>query len=270
MEFCKLNNGLSMPRLGLGTYKARGEIVTQAVITAAQAGYRHIDTAAFYDNERAVGAGVAASGVPREAFFLVSKMWPTAFAHPEQALDASLRALGVDYLDGYLLHWPGTDRALRLRAYEAMLKAVDQGKVRALGVSNFTIRHLEELETAFGVSPAMNQVELHPWYPQRALKAYCAARGIAVTAWGPIFRGHIDEAPLMGQLGEKYHKSPVQITLRWHLQRGLAVIPKSANPERIAQNIDVFNFALTEADMAAIDALESGRHFGNDPDTFAG
>lgn len=270
MDYLKLNNGSSIPQLGLGTYKAQGEVVTRGVAAAARAGYRHIDTAAFYDNEAAVGAGIAASGVPREEFFLVSKLWPTAFEHPERALDASLKALGVDYLDGYLLHWPGTDRTLRLNAYEAMLKAVDQGKVRALGVSNFRIHHLQEVERVFGAPPAMDQVELHPWYPQRELKAYCAAKGIVVTAWGPIFRGHIDEAPLMCQLGETYHKSPVQITLRWHLQRGHVVIPKSAHPERIAQNIDVFDFALTDADMAAIDALESGRHFGNDPDTFAG
>ena len=265
-----LNNQVVMPSLGLGCYKAHGDEIYQAVRWAIEAGYRMVDTASRYENEEAVGRGVRESGVPREDLFVVSKLWPTRFDKPAAGIDFSLRELNTDYMDLYLLHWPGTDDAARFRAWEALLGAVEQQKIRAIGVSNFQIPHLESLIKEFGVVPAVNQIELHPWYPQRELVQYCREHDIAVTAWGPIFRGHIAEVPLMDELASKYGKSPVQVTLRWHVQHGNIIIPKSSNKARIISNSELFDFELSDEDMRAIDALECGKHFGDDPYTFDG
>ena len=269
-EKIDLPGGQQMSGFGLGCYKAQGEELVQAIRWAVQTGYRMFDTATRYLNEDQVGRGIRSCGLVREQVCVVSKLWPTSFERTQEGLRYSLRQLDIGYIDGYLLHWPGTDREARFRAWETVLEAVEHGQVRFAGVSNFLPEQIEELIEKFGVVPAVNQVELHPWYPQRETQAYCRQRGIALTAWGPIFRGHIDEVPLMQQLAERYHKSPVQVTLRWHLQKGLVVIPKSTNRERIAENAALFDFALSETDMAAIDALACDRHFGGDPRQYDG
>ncbi len=265
-----LNNAIEMPGFGLGCFKALGDEIYQAVRWAVDAGYRMVDTATFYDNEKDVGRGVRESGVSREELFVVSKMWPTSYSNPQKGIEFSLKEMDTEYIDLYLLHWPGTDEKARYKAWEALLEYREKGRIRAAGVSNFTVAHLEGLIREFGEAPAVNQVELHPWNQQRDLSVYCREQGMAVTAWGPIFRGHFSEVPLMDELGKKYGKSPVQVTLRWHLQKENVVIPKSSNQGRIAANSQLFDFVLSDEDMAQIDALESGRHFGFDPNTFAG
>ncbi len=266
----KLNSGIEMPGFGLGCFKALGDEIYNAVRWAVDAGYRMVDTATFYDNEKDVGRGVRECGVSREEVFVVSKMWPTSYDNPQKGLELSLKELDTEYMDLYLLHWPGTNETLRYKAWETLLEYREKGRIRAAGVSNFTVEHLEGLIREFGDALAVNQVELHPWNPQRELSAYCREQGIAVTAWGPISRGHIAEVPLMDELGKKYGKSPVQITLRWHLQKENVIIPKSSNKGRIQANSQIFDFSLNDEDMARIDSLESGRHFGFDPNTFAG
>lgn len=266
-----LNNGVRMPGFGLGCFDGTGSAIEDAVVWAAEAGYRMFDTAARYENERDVGRGIRECGVPRERLFVVSKMWQTAFGRPEEAVERSLRELDVGCIDAYLLHWPGTDREKRYRAWEAVLNAVEKGLVRCAGVSNFQREHLEDLISRFGVAPAVNQIELHPWYQERELVKYCRRLGIAVEGWGPIFHGHMAEAaPQFTKLAEKYGRSPVQIVLRWHIQKEHMLIPKSARKERIAENAAIFDFSLDGEDMRSIDALECGRCFGSDPYAYGG
>ena len=269
-NFLSLNDGHKIPQVGLGCCKTGGEELIQTIHWATQYGYRHIDTATHYYNESDVGKGVRTCGVPRDELFVVSKMWPSDFRSPVHAIEYSLQQLDVNYLDAYLLHWPGSDRSLRHKAWEAILEYREKGLIRSVGVSNFLPEQLDDLITAFGTTPVVNQVELHPWYPQWELCDYCHNHAIRITSWGPVFRGRISEVTLMEELGRKYDRSPVQVTLRWHIQRGLIAIPKSSNESRIAENINVFDFEITDEDMGAINALETGWHFGNDPKTYDG
>lgn len=265
-----LNNGVKMPQFGLGCYKSTGNTGYNAVRWALEAGYSMVDTAVRYENEAEIGRAVRDCATAREDIFIVSKLWPTQFHEPVRGIDYSLHELNTDYLDLYLLHWPGTNETARLRAWEALLDAQAKNKIRAVGVSNFTIAQIRQLIDQFRIEPAVNQVELHPWYPQDELRAFCSEHQIALEAWGPIFRGHIDEVPLMKKIGQKYGKSPVQVTIRWHIQKGNIVIPKSSNQERIKENSDIFDFSLTPTDMQEIGALASGRHFGIDAETYSG
>ena len=262
-----LNNGMSIPQLGFGCFQLADEEIEQVIQWAAAAGYRYFDAATRYENEKGVGRGLKTCGVPREELFVVSKIWPSCFDEPEKAVEYSLRQLDADYIDSYFLHWPSSSETRRYKAWETLLEYREKGFLKSVGVSNFTEEQLEKLIQKFGVVPVINQVELHPWYPQTELVRYCRKKGIAVTAWGPIFRGHIGEVSLMEELGEKYGKSPVQITLRWHLQYGNIVIPKSSKEERIRANAQLYDFVLSEEEMKRIDALENGRHFGSDPNT---
>ncbi len=262
-----LNNGMEIPQLGFGCFQLADQEIEQIIRWAAEAGYRYFDAATRYENERGVGQGLRSCGVPREELFVVSKIWPSCFDEPEKAVEYSLKELNVDYIDSYYLHWPSSSEDRRYRAWETLLKYQEKGLLKSLGVSNFTEEQLEKLIAKFGVLPVVNQVELHPWYPQRELKKYCREKQIGVTAWGPIFRGCIHEVPLMEELGEKYGKSPVQVTLRWHLQQGHIVIPKSSRKERIWANAQLYDFELSGEDMERIDYLENGRHFGSDPNT---
>ncbi|MDY3251054.1 MAG: aldo/keto reductase [Candidatus Choladocola sp.] len=262
-----LNNGMSIPQLGFGCFQLSNDEIDQVIQWAVESGYRYFDAATRYENEKGVGNGLRHCGVEREQLFVVSKIWPSCFDEPEKAIEYSLKELDIDYIDSYYLHWPSSSEDRRYRAWEKMLDYMDRGLLKSVGVSNFTQDQLDRLIEKFGVIPVVNQIELHPWYPQKELSSYCRAKGIAVTAWGPIFRGHIGEVPLMEELGEKYEKSPVQITLRWHLQRGNIVIPKSSKQERIQSNAQLYDFSLTEEDMKRIDALECGKHFGSDPNT---
>lgn len=263
----ELNNGMKIPQLGFGCFQLANDKIEQVIRWAAEAGYRYFDAATRYENEKGVGYGLRNCGVPREQLFVVSKIWPSCFDKPERAIEYSLKQLNVEYIDSYFLHWPSSSEDRRYRAWEALLNYREKGLLKSVGVSNFTQNQLERLIDKFGVTPVINQIELHPWYLQTELADYCRKNQIAVTAWGPIFRGHIKEVPLMGELGEKYGKTPVQITLRWHLQHGNIVIPKSSKQERIADNARLYDFELTDEDMTRIDALENGRHFGSDPTT---
>lgn len=263
-----LNNGVRMPWLGLGVFQvADGDEVRNAVRWAIEEGYRSIDTAAGYRNETGVGEAIRESGVPREELFITTKL-----ANPDQGYESTLRAfeesrrkLGVDYIDLYLIHWPGRDKYKE--TWRAFGKLYHEGYIRAIGVSNFQIRHLESLKETSGIIPAVNQVEFHPLLTQKELLAYCKREGIQLEAWSPIMKGNLD-LPLLQELAAKYGKTPAQIVLRWDLEHGVVTIPKSARRERIAENADIFDFELSEEDIRAIDALNRDHRFGPHPDEF--
>jgi 2,5-diketo-D-gluconate reductase A len=265
----RLNDGIDMPRIGYGTYKVGDDVAQQAVETALATGYRLIDTAEMYGNEVGVGRAIAASGVPREAVFLTTKVWNDHHGAEaaRAALEASLERLGTDYLDLYLIHWPSPKQGLYPETFQALLKAREDGLIRSAGVSNFLPEHLEKVHEATGVYPSVNQVELHPYFNQPELRAWHAERGIATESWGPLGQrtGSVLDEPAVTAAAEAHGKSPGQVVIRWHLQNGCIVIPKSAKASRIAENFDVFDFALTGDEMAAIDALETGRRQGIDP-----
>ena len=263
-----LSNGVVMPWLGLGVYKVpEGEDVERAVTAALEAGYVSIDTAAFYENEEGVGRAVRASGVPREKLFITTKVWNTdqGYESTLKAFEASRKKLGFDYVDLYLVHWPVSGKYRD--TWKALEKLYGEGLVRAIGVSNFQIRHLEDLAAVANIRPMVNQVEYHPLLTQKPLLQYCRENGIQLEAWSPLMRGNLD-LPLLQELARKYGKTPAQIVIRWDLQHEVVTIPKSSRPERIRENADVFDFELSAEDMERIDALNQNRRFGADPDTF--
>jgi methylglyoxal/glyoxal reductase len=263
-----LNNGVQMPRLGLGVFKVKeGEEVVQSVKTAIAAGYLAIDTAALYANEEGVGQAIRESGVPREKLFITTKVWNSDQGYDTtlKAFEESRRKLGLDVIDLYLVHWPVKGKYKETwRALETLYK---DGKVRAIGVSNFQTHHLDDLLEGSEVVPAVNQIELHPRLTQEKVRAYCAERNIHVTAWSPLMQGNLD-VPLLQELASRYDKSPAQIVIRWDLQHNLITIPKSVKEHRIRENADVFDFELTPEDMRAIDGLNENRRYGADPDNF--
>ena len=251
----KLANGVDIPSIGFGTYKLGEEQeVIDKVKLALNLGYRQIDTASFYGNEEGVGKGIAESGVDRKDIFLVTKLWNDEHGYEEtiNAFNKSIKRLGVDYLDLYLIHWPNKLNSETWRAFEDLYK---EGKVRAIGVCNFKIGHLEELKKTAKIMPMVNQIEIHPCKTQKETIEYCNENNIQVVAWGPIMRGKIFSLPLMLELSEKYNKSIAQITLRWHIQNGVIPIPKSSNEERIKANIDIFDFDISSEDIKKIDEL---------------
>lgn len=273
-----LNNGLSMPALGLGVFQSTPEETASAVATAIGKGYRLIDTAAVYFNEKQVGEGIARSGVARSELFVTTKLWISDFGHDSalKALDASLRRLGLDQVDLYLLHWPvpGHFAATR-QAYKAAEKILADGRARAIGVSNFSPRHLQDLMAEANVVPAVNQVELNPYFAQRELREANARLGIITQAWSPlggvnVYGGGKSPNPLqdaaLQRLAQQHGKTVAQIILRWHVQHGISAIPKSVKPQRIEENFQIFDFELNAAEMAAIDALDTGRRAGPDPE----
>ncbi len=268
----ELLGGKNMPTVGLGVYKASPERdeTYNAVRYALEAGYRHIDTASMYKNEREVGRAVRDSGIPREEVFITSKIWPTDFSAPKAAFEKSLAKMGLDYLDAYLLHWPGVDETLRFGTWEALLELAREKKLLVPGVSNFLPHHLKEISVRFGGVPPVNQIQLHPWHQQKETDAYCKENGIQIVSWGPIFHGHLEEEPLMAEIAGRYGVSPARATLRWHLKKGYAIIPKSVHKERIIENAQLFDFDLSGEDMRAIDALDGGKSFGFNEDTFDG
>ncbi|MBC5626331.1 aldo/keto reductase [Clostridium sp. NSJ-49] len=251
----KLANGVDVPSIGFGTYKLGEEQeVIDKVKLALNLGYRQIDTASFYGNEEGVGKGIAESGIDRKDIFLVTKLWNDDHGYEEtiNAFNKSIKKLGVDYLDLYLIHWPNKLNSETWRAFEDLYK---EGKVRAIGVCNFKIGHLEELKKTAKIMPMVNQIEIHPCKTQKETIEYCNENNIQVVAWGPIMRGKILSLPLMLELSEKYNKSIAQITLRWHIQNGVIPIPKSSNEERIKANIDIFDFDISSEDIKKIDEL---------------
>lgn len=265
-----LNNGVEMPRIGLGVYKAEnGSQVRDAVLTAIEAGYRHIDTASFYGNEKGVGEAVRVSEVPRESLFITTKVWNDDLGYEEtlRAFEVSMDNLGLDYLDLYLIHWPIEGRYTE--AWKALEKLYDEGRVKAIGVSNFHQQHLEDIFAMCRIKPMLNQLEYHPHLAQKEMHAFCRAHDIQLEAWAPLKRGGLFEEPVIQELVEKHGKTPAQIILRWDIQNGVSTIPKSITPSRIRENIDIFDFELSDADMKKIDSLDSNQRMGKDPDNFS-
>lgn len=266
-----LRDGNSMPGFGLGVFRAEdGSEVEHAVQFALNYGYRMVDTASFYHNERGVGKGVYLSDVDRAEVFLTTKIWPTQYDNVQRALEESLRLLKADYVDLYLMHWPGPDETLRCRTWERMLELRERGYIRSCGVSNFYRHHLDSLEKHGLELPVCDQVECHPWEQRRAVRAYCAEKDIVVTAWGPLMHGHLSEEPLLEEIGRKYGKSAAQVALRWAIQEGVVPIPKSVHDARIVANADVFDFVLNEDDLLAISGMDGKGSFAFDADTFNG
>ncbi|MGH3509770.1 MAG: aldo/keto reductase [Nocardioidaceae bacterium] len=264
-----LNNGTEIPQLGFGVWRVPHDATHAAVSAALKAGYRHIDTAKLYANEDAVGAAIRDSGLAREAVFVTTKVWndDQGYDATLRAFDASMRGLGFDVLDLYLIHWPVAGRGLAGETWRAMERLHLDGRVRAIGVSNFKPDHLSALLNTAQVVPAINQVELHPYLQQHDTRAVNAEHGIATEAWSPLARGGVLLTdPVIGGIAAKHDRTPAQVVLRWHLQLGTVAIPKSVTPARIEENFDVFGFDLDEEEMAAVAALDRGERTGPDPD----
>ena len=265
----ELHNGVQMPYFGLGVYLSKdGNEVIHAVKDALNHGYRHIDTAAIYNNEEGVGTGIRESNVDRKDVFLVSKVWNTDQGYDStlKAFDASLNRLGTDYLDLYLVHWP--KEGLYKDTWRALEKLYKEKRIRAIGVSNFLRHHLEDLLTSAEIVPMVNQMEFHPYLVQQGLLDFCAEKGIQYEAWSPLMQGNIFDLDVMKDLASKYNKTIAQIVLRWDLQKGVVTIPKSSKKNRIIANADLFDFELSEEDVQLLDGLDRGKRFGPDPDNF--
>lgn len=263
-----LNNGVAMPGLGLGVFKVGdGSPVVNAVKSALRHGYRSIDTAAVYGNEEGVGQALKESGVARESVFITSKVWneDQGYETTLKAFDTSLKKLGLDYLDLYLIHWPVAGKYLD--TWRALLELYKQGKVRAIGVSNFHVHHLKDILAISDTVPAVNQIELHPLLTQKELRDFCKLNNIVVEAWSPLMKGNLD-IPLLVEIGKKYNKTPAQVVLRWHLQHEIVIIPKSVHDHRIRENAQIFDFSLSDEEMTKIDALNKNSRFGANPDSF--
>ncbi|WP_198165924.1 aldo/keto reductase [Agromyces laixinhei] len=263
-----LADGSAMPQLGYGLYKVPATDATGLCLDAIDAGYRHLDTAAFYDNEREVGEAVRASGLPRDELFVTSKVWKDDNGYDQalRAFDDSMARFGLDVLDLFLIHWPVPSTDRYVDTWRALIRLRDEGRVRSIGVSNFHAHHIERLVDETGEAPVINQIELHPRLPQTALRAFHAARGIRTEAWSPLARGRVLGTPFLDELAAKHGRTPAQIVLRWHVQLGNVVIPKASSPSRIRENLDVFGFELDADDLAAIASLETGERTGRDPD----
>lgn len=264
-----LNNGVKMPQLGFGVFKVpEGEEAYNAVKWALEAGYRGIDTAAVYKNEVSVGKAIKDSGIPREELFITTKVWNEDQGYEEtlEAFEKSLERLKLDYVDLYLIHWPVKGKYKE--TWKALEKIYADKKSRAIGVSNFHIHHLEDLLETAKIVPAVDQIELHPTLSQEKLSTWLKAHDIAVESWGPLGQGSDLKNPVIVEIGEKYNKSSAQVILKWHLQHGFIVIPKSSHKERIAENLNVFDFSLSHEDMEALDKLNTNDRQGTNPDTY--
>ena len=266
-ETITLHNGVKMPQLGFGVFKVKnGNETVESVKKAIEVGYRAIDTAAIYENEEGVGQAIREGGVPREELFITSKVWNTEQGYETtlKAFEDSLNRLGLEYLDLYLIHWPGKDKYLE--TWRALEKLYKDGKVKSIGVSNFHVHHLENLLANSEVKPVVNQIELHPLLTQVEIRDYCAKHEIKVESWSPLGRGNLLEEPTINHIAKKHGKSSAQVLIRWHLQHDLVVIPKSITPSRIKENAQVFDFSLSLNEMNQIDALNKNERFGSNPD----
>ena len=265
-----LANGVEMPRLGLGVYKMQNpEETVEAITHALKTGYRAVDTAAIYENEKETGEAIRLAGVPREDLFITSKVWNTDQGYDEtlRAFEASLERLELDYLDLYLTHWPVKDSFVD--TYKAIERLYDEKLIRSTGVSNHHIHHLEKVFAKANIRPMVNQVEVHPRLTQEPLRQFCAENNIAITSWSPLARGgELLSNPFLESIGSKYGKTSAQVIIRWHLQSDLIVIPKSVTPKRIDENIDVADFKLTNEEMETIDGLNLNERTGSNPENF--
>ncbi|HDA4589413.1 TPA: aldo/keto reductase [Staphylococcus aureus] len=264
-----LNNGYPMPSVGLGVYKISDEDMTKVVNAAIDAGYRAFDTAYFYDNEASLGRALKDNGVDREDLFITTKLWNDYQGYEKtfEYFNKSIENLQTDYLDLFLIHWPCEADGLFLETYKAMEELYEQGKVKAIGVCNFNVHHLEKLMAQSSIKPMVNQIEVHPYFNQQELQEFCDCHDIKVTAWMPLMRnrGLLDN-PVIVKIAEKYHKTPAQVVLRWHLAHNRIIIPKSQTPKRIQENIDILDFNLELTEVAEIDALNRNARQGKNPD----
>ncbi|MFB4163981.1 aldo/keto reductase [Alteribacillus sp. JSM 102045] len=268
MEFVTLNHGLKMPQLGFGVWQVEEEAATPAVKKALETGYRSIDTAAIYKNERGVGKAISLSNIPREELFITTKVWNAdqGYDNTLQAFDTSLEKLGLDYIDLYLIHWPTPEYDDYIETYKAMEKLYQDGRVKAIGVCNFDIDHLQRLLDECDVKPVLNQVECHPYLAQQELKEFCKKNDIYVEAWSPLMQGgDVLNNKVIKELSEAHRKTPAQVIIRWHLQNKSIVIPKSVTPVRIEENFDVFDFELSSEDMSKINSLDREERKGPKP-----
>ncbi|MDM5726660.1 aldo/keto reductase [Staphylococcus aureus] len=264
-----LNNGYPMPSVGLGVYKISDEDMTKVVNAAIDAGYRAFDTAYFYDNEASLGRALKDNGVDREDLFITTNLWNDYQGYEKtfEYFNKSIENLQTDYLDLFLIHWPCEADGLFLETYKAMEELYEQGKVKAIGVCNFNVHHLEKLMAQSSIKPMVNQIEVHPYFNQQELQEFCDRHDIKVTAWMPLMRnrGLLDN-PVIVKIAEKYHKTPAQVVLRWHLAHNRIIIPKSQTPKRIQENIDILDFNLELTEVAEIDALDRNARQGKNPD----
>lgn len=265
-----MNDGRTIPQIGLGVWQVPDDVATDACLTALECGYRHIDTAALYYNEEGVGRAIAACGIPRSDLFITTKVWNTdqGYDATMRAFDASVAKLGLDYVDLYLIHWPTPGRDLYADTWRALVDLHSDGRAASIGVSNFHEPHIRRIVAETGVVPAINQVELHPWLPQRAVRAVDAEFGILTEGWSPLGSGRLIADPTLQAIADRHGVSTAQVMIRWQVQLGNVVLPKSVTAERIRSNIDVFGFSLDADDLAQIDSLASGQRTGPDPDVF--
>jgi 2,5-diketo-D-gluconate reductase A len=265
-----LSDGHSIPQIGFGLWQVPNEEAQAAVEQAFRVGYRSIDSAKIYDNEKGLGDAIAASDIPRDQLFITTKLWndEQGFDSALRAFDASLERLRQDYVDLYLIHWPSPHRGLYAESWKALLRIKQEGRARSVGVSNFTVAHLQRILDETGEAPVLNQIELHPRFQQTELRAFHSRHNIATESWSPLGQGKLLDDPTLAAIARKHQKTPAQVVLRWHLDSGLITIPKSVTPARIAENFHVFDFTLDGDDMAKIAALDdpAGR-IGSDPDT---
>jgi 2,5-diketo-D-gluconate reductase A len=266
-----LNNGVHIPQLGFGVFQIKPAETEAAVSRALEIGYRHIDTAEMYRNEAAVGAAIAASGLPREEVFVTSKLSNAAHApaDTERAFDDTLAKLGTDRIDLFLIHWPLPTVSDFVPTWKALEQIYQDGRARAIGVSNFLPHHLRRLHEETGIRPAVDQIEVHPFFPQDELRQFCADHEIVVEAYSPIGQGVVLDDPTIVTIAEHLGRTPGQVVLRWHIQLGTVIFPKSTHPERVRENFDIFDFELSDADMASISDLGRDQRIGGDPDTAA-
>lgn len=267
----KLNDGAAMPQLGFGVWQVPDDQTAVAVRTAIAAGYRSIDTAAIYGNENGVGQGIKAAGVARSELFVTTKLWNDrqGATEPLKALDESLKRLKLDYVDLYLIHWPAPQQGRFVESWKALVRLRKEGRARSIGVSNFTATHLTRIIDETGVTPAVNQIELHPRLQQKALRELHARHGIATESWSPLGQGKLLDDPVLATIAKKHRKTVAQVILRWHLDSGLIAIPKSTHAPRIRENFALFDFNLDSSDLAQIAKLDANGRIGPDPDRFA-
>jgi 2,5-diketo-D-gluconate reductase A len=265
-----LNNGVTIPQLGFGVFQIEPEKTKEATLTALEVGYRHIDTAEMYGNEKEVGEAVRASGIDRSEIFVTSKLNNGFHAYDDalHAFDQSMKDLDIDYLDLFLVHWPLPDVGDYVETWQAMEKIYESGRVKAIGVSNFQPHHLRRIHGETSVTPAVNQIEAHPYLTNDEVRAFDAEHGIATEAWSPIAQGGVLKDPVIVRIAEAHSKSPAQVTLRWHVQRGDIIFPKSVTRSRVEENFAIFDFELSDAEMTDITALDKGERTGPNPDEF--